>query len=79
MVWTSILLSLLSLPLVWLIVPALIFTPIAFVLGLAAFIRAARRRPKPGALRLSAYALPMLLAIAVFWMQLWLVNTGYRA
>lgn len=77
MVWTSILLSLLSLPLVWLIVPALIFTPIAFVLGLAAFIRAARRRP--GALRLSAYALPMLLAVAVFWMQLWLVNTGYRA
>ena len=79
MVWTSILLSLLSLPLLWLIVPALIFTPVAFVLGLAALIRAARRRPKPSALRLAAYALPMLLAVAVFWMQLWLVSTGYRA
>lgn len=77
---TSILLSLLSLPLLWLVLPIFVMPPLAFYLGWIGFKRAVLQAPEPvGTFMTVLYALPMALAIAVLVTELWIMNTGYKA
>lgn len=80
MIWISVLLSLLSLPLLWLVLPVLVMPPAAFVCGFIAFKRAVLQAPEPVGLFMGTlHALPMLLAVAVFALEAWMISTGYRA
>ncbi|MDR0215378.1 MAG: hypothetical protein LBJ15_15405 [Comamonas sp.] len=77
---TSILLSLLSLPLLWLVLPIFVMPPLAFYLGWVGFKRAVLQAPESvGTFTAMLYALPMALAIAVLVAELWIMNTGYKA
>ena len=80
MIWTSIALSLLSLPLLWLVLPIFIMPPAALICGIVAWKRARQKAPDGLSLgRQLLYALPVLLAIAVGIFEFWILSTGYKA
>ena len=66
MILASVLLSLLSLPLLWLVLPIFIMPPLAFYCGWAGFRRAVLQSPEPVSTAMQLlYALPMVLAVVV--------------
>lgn len=76
----SVILSLLTFPLLWLMLSALLFPPAAFLLGLKGYRRARARagwnwrRPQQ-----LLNALPMVLALVVGILAWYLILTGYKA
>ena len=80
MILASVLLSLLSLPLLWLVLPIFVMPPLAFLLGWMGFKRAVLQAAEPvSAIMVVLYALPMMLAVVVLVAELWIMNTGYKA
>ena len=80
MILASVLLSLLSLPLLWLVLPILVMPPLALLLGWMGFKRAVLQATEPvSAIMAVLYALPMVLAVVVLVAELWIMNTGYKA
>ena len=80
MILASVLLSLLSLPLLWLVLPIFVMPPLAFYLGWVGFKRAVLQAPEPVSTVMQVlYALPMVLAVTVLVLELWTMNTGYKA
>lgn len=80
MILASVLLSLLSLPLLWLVLPIFVMPPLAFYCGLVGFKRAVLQAVEPVSLVMQVlYALPMVLAVVVLVLELWIMNTGYKA
>ena len=80
MILASVALSLLSLPLLWLVLPIFVMPPAALVCGWIGFKRAVLLAHEPLSLPLQLlYALPMALAVAVFVLELWIMATGYQA
>ena len=77
--WISIALSLLTLPLMFLILPVLVFPPAAFITGWIAF-----RRSKQAAganwtvWRAAANAIPMVLAVLCGAQAWWILSTQYH-
>jgi hypothetical protein len=72
----SVVLSILGVLLLWLILPAFVFPPIAFILAVVGYIQIART---PGTwLRKSLYLLAMLLAVAAGILAMRIIGTGYR-
>lgn len=74
----SILLSVLSLYTFWLVLPMFVLPPIAFCLGLLSHRanRAKNRMPTKLAVAFSMF--PMLLSVAAFWFEIYLMATEYR-
>ena len=80
MVMASLLLSLLTLPLMFLVLPVFVLPPAALACGYLAFQRGVVRAPEPvGLAKRLLYALPMVLAVAVFVLPVFLFTTEYRA
>ncbi len=79
MAFASLALSVLTYLTAFLMLPVLIFPPIAFFLGVKSYRAGGRRLPaRSGKAKLVA-ALPMLFAVTTFVLLLTLINTGYRA
>lgn len=73
----SLVLTFLSVLTLWLVVPMFILPPLAFYCGLRSW-RASRLRQR-GVIGKVLAVLPMVLAIAALPLDLYLLNTGYRA
>ena len=73
----SLILSCLSVLFLWLVLPMFILPPVAFYCGLRSW-RASRLRQR-GAMGKILAAMPMVLALAALPLDLYLLNTGYRA
>lgn len=74
MLWISVALSLLTMPLIWLLIPGLLFPPLALVLAWLGW-----RRHLAQGRRNYLYALPMLLALAAGGLSWYVLSTGYKA
>lgn len=80
MILASVLLSLFTLPLLWLVLPLFVMPPAALICGWIGFKRAVLQAPEPLSLPLQLlYALPMVLAVVVLGLAFWIMATGYRA
>lgn len=80
MIVASLVLSLLTLPTLFLMLPVFVFPPAAFVCGYLGYRRAVQQAPQAaGWGKRVLYALPMLLALAVFTFAFWLITTQYKA
>jgi hypothetical protein len=76
----SVILSLLTLPLLWLVLPVLLFPPAALWLGLVGYRRARARSGRHWRRAQQLLnALPMVLALAVGAMGWYILTTGYQA
>lgn len=78
--WLSIALSLLTLPLLFLVLPGFVFPPAAAVTGWLAYRRARQQAGGQwNALRATLHALPIVLAGLVGALAWWLFATQYQA
>lgn len=77
--WLSIALSLLTLPLLFLVLPALVFPPAALVTGWISYRRSKHRAGSHWTpLRAAVNAIPMVLALLCGALAWWILATQYR-
>ena len=75
----SVIVSLLSIPTIFLLATIIIFPAIGFVLGIKAYKQDTGEQTWPNDQRPWRAALPMALAVALPILELWFVNATYRA
>lgn len=75
----SILCTLLSIPVIWMLVTVFVLPPIGFVLGVRSYRKYKRELTNPQDRNLLVAAFPMGLAAVVFALEYWFLGATYRA
>ncbi|WP_394781615.1 hypothetical protein [Undibacterium sp.] len=75
----SVILSVISLFTFWLVIPMFVLPPLAFFLGYKAHKAKQARIFQTSRAKKFLSLLPMVFAIAAFFLELYAINTGYRA
>lgn len=78
MAFASIVISVLSLGLMWLVLPTFVLPPLAFYLGWKSHVANQLANPTPTAWEELRSLLPMTIAASAFVLGVYWLNTGYR-